>query len=189
MGFVKYGWYLMQQCKLHRFEQADRRCCPMFLILALCAAFVVLNTQNTKVQAFFFFYFDVCILAALSFFSSIWSEKSLFPSHALIPKAPLGDGVLLYQMSSLKPSAEGIFLAQQSHKTRLGPTHFYLNPSAHITSGTSNSQLWDLRNCDRAEKRFFCCALKETVTLPFLLQLLILLPCSHELCLRRFLSG
>lgn len=165
----------------------------MFLILAVCAAFVVLNTQNTKVQDFFFLFLTLmCASQLLCHFFLYLEWKISFLSHALIPKAPLGDGVLLCQMSSLKPSAEGIFLAQQSHKMRLGPTHSYLNPSAHITSGTSNSQLWGLHNCDRAEKRFFCCALKETVTLSFLLQLLILLPCSHELCLSssgRFLSG
>lgn len=181
-----------QQCKLHRFEQADQQHFQMFLILAVCGAFVVLSTQNTKLQDFFFFFFLtlMCVSAVLSFFS-LFGVKNLFPSHALIPKAPLRDGVLLYQMSSLKPSAEGIFLAQQSHKTRLGPTHSYLNPSAHITlvHQTASSEV---HNCDRAEKRFFCCALKETVTLSFLRQLLILLPCSRELCLGssgRFLSG
>lgn len=58
-------------------------------------------------------------------------------------KGPLlRDGVLLEQMSSLKPPAEGIFLAHNSHTRRdWAPTHSYLNPSAHITSGTSNSQL------------------------------------------------
>lgn len=59
----------------------------------------------------------------------------------------------------------GHFLAQLSHKAQLGPTHSYLNPSVHITSSTSNSGLWSLHNCDRVEKRFFCCAVKETVTL------------------------
>lgn len=123
--------------------------------------------------------FDMCSPAALEklrnplqIFFFIWSGNHLlflvfcfnFSQHhvcALIPQAPYGTVVCFNRCCLWSPRRRAHSSATVTQdNTQLGPTHSCLNPSVHITSSTSNSRLWGLHNCDRAERKFFCCGTK-----------------------------